>query len=186
MFSLGKSKSKFPQYEVINRDYCTPVRPHRMDLLTNNSGWKCQKEIAVFFHSVWNWLLIQLLWSQTLPHMSKWLPVCPRTCLPGDRSQEHNMSRQEFSVVAAGVTTAATTTLRCWKSTQRPEIKDLVNYMTTNSSCGFMLTRTTDRDHAKRKVQGNFGIILRCRKTLKCDACSLMLCLFFIYLFSNY
>lgn len=73
--------------------------------------------------------------------MSKWLgktlPVSPRLCLLGDRSQVHNVSRDEF-------TTAARTILRYWKSTKLPEVKECVNYLIKTASYESALTRMTN------------------------------------------
>ena len=84
--------------------------------------------------------------------------LSPRLCLLGDRSQTHNISSGEFSVIMAGTTTAARTILRLWKTPKPPELKEWVNSMIKTASYELMLNRMNNRNKNKASIWDLFWI----------------------------
>ena len=165
---VRESRSKFTQYEIIHRYYWIPARLHRTGLSNNNLCWKCQEEKGHFSHCIWDCSLVQPFWKKILRCMSEWLgrtlPISPRLCLLGDKSQVHNISK--LSVVMIGLTTAARTVLTYWKSAKPQEMKEWVNYMIKKTaSYKSTLIRRNDGNHTKGPTWGLFGIMYLWLKT---------------------
>ena len=130
---IREAKGKLTQYKIIHRYYFTPLRLYRMGVMNNSLCWKCQKEAGTLLHCIWQCPCIQPFWRFVLEYLGQWagrkLPVSPRLCLLGDRSQLHNMSSKAFSVIMVGITVAARTILKHWKTVTIPGFKEWANAM---------------------------------------------------------
>ena len=88
--------------------------------------------------------------------LGRTLPISPRLCLLRDKSQVHNISKDELSVVMTGLTTAARPVFTYWKSAKPPGKKEWVNYMIKTDSYDSMLIRRNDGNHTKGPTLGAF------------------------------
>ena len=151
---IREAKGKFTQYKIIHRYYFTPLRLYRMGVMDNSLCWKCQKEAGTLLHCIWQCPCIQPFWRFVLEYLGQWagrkLPVSPRLCLLGDRSQLHNMSSKAFSVIMVGITVAARTILKHWKTVTIPGFKEWANAMIKTASYEHMLDKlnTINKDKA--------------------------------------
>lgn len=150
---IREAKGKFTQYKITHRYYWTPQRLNRAGIMNNNLCWKCQKDIGTLLHCIWECPVIQPFWKTVLDNLSKWLgsgiPLSPRLCLLGDRSQIVNISSGEFSVIMAGTTTAARAILKLWKTPKAPELKEWINIMVKTASYEVMLDKMNNKNKVK-------------------------------------
>lgn len=157
---IREAKGKFIQYKIIHRYYWTPLRLYRMGAINDNLCWKCQKEMGTFLHCMWECSIIQPFWRIILEYLGNWvrinLPVSPRLCLLGDRSQLHNISGREFSVIMVGITVAARTILKHWKTPKTPGLKEWVDAMIKTASYERMLNRINMVKKGKAPAWDNF------------------------------
>ena len=65
-------------------------------------------------------------WRGVLECMGNWLgrtlPLSPRLCLLGDRSEVQELSKFEYAIVKVGCVTAARAILRLWKNAGMPGV----------------------------------------------------------------
>ena len=65
-------------------------------------------------------------WRGVLEVMEEWLgrtlPLSPRLCLLGDRSEILGISKFDYAVLKTGLVTAARQILQLWKGTGRPNL----------------------------------------------------------------
>ena len=63
-------------------------------------------------------------WMKVLEYMERWLgrtlPLSPRLCLLGDRTEVLDISKFEYAVLKVGCITASRQILQLWKSTGAP------------------------------------------------------------------
>lgn len=153
---IREARGKFTQYKLIHRYYWTPQRLNRAGIMDNNMCWKCQKDIGTLLHCIWECPVIQPFWKTIVGNLSNWLgrdiPLCPRLCLLGDRAQALNITNGEFAVIMTGITTAARTILKHWKTPERPELKEWANAMIKTASYELMLNRMNNRNKNKAPI----------------------------------
>lgn len=134
---IREAKGKFTQYKITHRFNWTPSRLNRMGLINSNLSWKCRRDIGTFSHCIWECPVIQPFWRTILEYLSNWLgktlPVSPRLSLLGDRTQIHNISDREFSVVMVSTTVATGIILRHWKKAKIYWTKRMGKYDEENS-----------------------------------------------------
>lgn len=73
---------------------------------------------------------------------------CVQDCLLGDKGQLANTSKGKFSVIMVGVSVAARTILKHWK-TPKAQFKEWVNMMIKTASSECMLCKLSNRDGTK-------------------------------------
>lgn len=157
---IREARGKFTQYKLIHRYYWTPQRLNRAGIMDNNLCWKCQKDIGTLLHCIWECPVIQPFWKTVLDNLSNWLgrdiPLCPRLCLLGDKTRALNTTNSEISVIMAGITTAARTILKHWKTPERPDLKEWVNAMAKTASYELMLNRVDNRGKNTAAIWDSF------------------------------
>ena len=65
-------------------------------------------------------------WMKVLEHMERWLggtlPLSPKLCLLGDRSEVREVSKFDYAILKVGFITASRLILQLWKSTGVPSV----------------------------------------------------------------
>uniref|UniRef100_A0AAR2IK62 Reverse transcriptase zinc-binding domain-containing protein n=1 Tax=Pygocentrus nattereri TaxID=42514 RepID=A0AAR2IK62_PYGNA len=115
-------------------DYWTPCRLFKIGLINSSSCWKCKKEMGTFLHLIWECPLVEPFWHSVLKFLETWagvaLPVSPRLCLLGDKTETPTLTKRACPVLMASVTMPGSSfllqlTLQILKDSKRRTLKDL-------------------------------------------------------------
>lgn len=142
---VKEARGKFIQYKVLHRYYWTPCRLFKVGLTNNDLCWKCTKEMGTYLHVIWECPMVKPLWHSVLKYLEAWagvtLPVSPRLCLLGDKTETPTLNRKAYSILMVGITTCLRIILRYWKSTTCPSLQEWKILMTEATSYEVMLAR---------------------------------------------
>ena len=123
---IREARGKCIQYKIIHRFYYTPSRLHRIGVMDNNLCWKCKSVTGTLIHALWECGSVRPFWRKVLEHMETWLgrtlPVSPKLCLLGDRSEVLELSKYDYAVLKTGFVTASRMILQLWKSPGMPDL----------------------------------------------------------------
>ena len=123
---IREARGKCIQYKIIHRFYYTPSRLHRIGVMDNNLCWKCKSVTGTLIHAMWECGSVRPFWRKVLECLETWwggtLPLSPKLCLLGDRSEVPEMSKFDYAVLKVGCVTAARMILQLWKSPGGPDI----------------------------------------------------------------
>lgn len=143
------ARGKFIQYKILHRYYWTPCRLFKIGLTNNNLCWKCAKEMGTFLHLLWECPMVEPFWRSVLKYLEVWagvvLPLSPRLCLLGDKTETPPLTNSAYSVLMVGITSAARIILRHWKSSTCPTLQEWKILMTETTSYEVMLARVRNK-----------------------------------------
>uniref|UniRef100_A0AAR2LRZ1 Uncharacterized protein n=1 Tax=Pygocentrus nattereri TaxID=42514 RepID=A0AAR2LRZ1_PYGNA len=87
--------------------------PLLQNIKTNLGKWgKLNLKMGTFLHLIWECPLVEPFWHSVLKFLETWagvaLPVSPRLCLLGDKTETPTLTKRACPVLTVGITTIET------------------------------------------------------------------------------
>ena len=146
---IKETRGKFTQLKILHWYYWTPYRLFKVGLISTNTRWNCKTEMSTFIHLIWECSMVNLLWQSVLKFLEVWigisLPLSPRLCLMGDKTEIPKLTKSVHSVLMVGTPSAARIILRHWKASTTPTFNEWKALMSETASCEIMLARVRGR-----------------------------------------